>query len=119
MILDFAVSIEEQLFNPENRKKITYFLADDFTEVNYSGVSKNKSDVAKEVTNEDLRGHTIETKDYQFIFHYRHHFAITYKSALLSPEGHYVRAAQRISIWVKRNGRWQLRHHQATPMEAF
>jgi hypothetical protein len=110
-------TLEEQLLQPSVRKDpaaLSYLIADDFLEFGTSGRVYDKAAILAALASEPPDPPAVLT-----------HFGarpladnvvlVTYRTTRPSPSGHPI-VAQRSSIWVYRDSRWQITFHQGTPL---
>jgi len=106
------VELEHALWRAETRFDRTFMertLADDFSEFGRSGRVHTRADtlgVAGDTIQATLRDIEVDrvTDDVALV---------TYVSEVQTEQLH---VANRASLWVRRDGRWQLRFHQGTPL---
>ena len=107
-------SLEEQLLKPQLRRNpdlLSHYLADDFREFGSSGRIFHKADIVAELKAESPR--TI-TMDHFHCSLLTHEIAqLTYRSTVTSYRQLPVHA-NRSSLWIHRDGRWQMLFHQGT-----
>jgi hypothetical protein len=110
--------LEEQLLHPSTRKDpatLSRLIADDFLEFGASGRVYDKAAILAALASEPPASPVLLT-----------HFAarplaedvvlVTYRTTRHSPSGELIATAQRGSIWVYRDSRWQITFHQGTPL---
>jgi glyoxylase I family protein len=83
-------------------------LADDFLEVGRSGRTWTRESIAELLTGSaEPAGESPELEDFEVAPLGPSVALVTYHAA----------GAKRVSVWVRRDGRWLLRYHQGTPAE--
>jgi hypothetical protein len=110
--------LEESLLDPAVRRDselVASLLADDFIEFGSSGRSFDKASIIEELKNEPARPASL-LSDFAARPLSPDVMLVTYRSTRRSPLGETTAQAQRSSIWVQRDGRWQLTFHQGTPI---
>ncbi|MDR5866131.1 nuclear transport factor 2 family protein [Halomonas koreensis] len=103
-------SLELELVDPEIRKNVTRLqelLSDDFLEFGSSGMVIRKRDILDCADTPSAT--TYQLSDFEFKTLGNEHILVTYRSVTSDRE-----IANRSSIWVKQDGRWQMLHHQST-----
>jgi hypothetical protein len=106
---DYLYTLEERLFHPDreaHRADLIPLLADDFQEFCSSGRIMNREQAIDALLNSTPRAATIT---YFYVTLLAPNVALaTYHAATALHSSH------RSSLWVQRNGRWQLLFHQGT-----
>lgn len=103
-------SLEMELVDPGTRKnaaRLQELLSNEFLEFGSSGMVIRKRDIL-DCTN-TLSTATYQLSDFEFKSLGDEHILVTYRSVKSARE-----IANRSSVWVKQNGRWQILHHQST-----
>ncbi|HTV09610.1 MAG TPA: DUF4440 domain-containing protein [Candidatus Aquilonibacter sp.] len=103
--------LEEELLRPDvrrNRARLTELLADDFREFGASGRIFDKASILTELSTESPA--QLSLSDFAC-----HKLAadialVTYRSRRIDTAG--TRDALRSSLWIHRDGRWQILFHQ-------
>jgi hypothetical protein len=122
-IPDELRNLEERLLDPAVRKdskQVATLLADDFVEFGSSGRRFDKAQILEclrnEVPLEESRLSTFLAKPLCLTV-----FLVTYRATVADASGTSRRQSWRCSIWIKRDGRWQLQFHQGTniPLSAL
>jgi hypothetical protein len=106
--------MEEDLFRPEVRsspEKTSAYLAEEFREFGSSGRIFTKSEILAELSSESPR--TITLDSFQCEALAPNVALVTYRSIRTVALGIPVHA-NRSSLWVLRQGRWQMIFHQGT-----
>src|SRR5579884_3748201 len=109
------LKLEKTLLDPELRRasdKLAHLVADDFTEFGSSGHAYNKKRVLfllrkqapSRLQIEEFR--VIEISDTAAL--------VTYRAYSESTRNNGTRSSLRSSLWIQRNGTWQLIFHQET-----
>jgi len=109
-------SLEERLLDPAVRKdsqQVSKLLAEDFVEFGSSGRAFNKTQVLECLRNEAPLEETI-IGDFMAKPLCSTVFLVTYRATRRDAAGVHRGHSWRCSIWVKRDGGWQLRFHQGT-----
>jgi hypothetical protein len=107
--------LEEDLFRPEvrnNTEKTSAYLAEEFREFGSSGRIYTKAEILAELSSESPR--TITLASFQCEALAPDVALVTYRSTRTVALGIPVHA-NRSSLWVFRQGRWQMLFHQGTP----
>lgn len=106
---DHLYTLEERLFHPDreaNRSDLIALLADDFQEFCSSGRIMNRQQAIDALLNSTPRAATLS---YFYVTLLAPNVALaTYHANTL------LHVSHRSSIWVERNGNWQLLFHQGT-----
>ena len=105
--------LEEELLRPDVRRdpqRLTTLLADDFREFGSSGRVFDKSSILIELTTESPA--ELSLTDFLCRRLSPDSALVTYRSQRTDASG--TRKALRSSLWVYRNGRWQIVFHQGT-----
>lgn len=109
-------SLEEQLLQPATRRSpeaVAAMLADDFREFGASGRIYTKSEVLAQLAAEPPSAFTLTDFGCQFLSPAMAH--VTYCSARVAAyDASAPVCALRSSLWVLREGRWQMLFHQGT-----
>jgi hypothetical protein len=117
-IEDRLNELEEQLLDPAVRRDaalVASLIAEDFLEFGSSGRLFDKTSVLEELKNEPARPPAIlsnfaaRTLAPEVVL-------VTYRTTRLDHTGRPIAHAQRSSIWVNREGHWQMTFHQGTPI---
>lgn len=114
-LADDLRALEEQLLQTafrRNRKAVSELLADDFREFGSSGRVWNKQQILDLLETEE--GFTYSLNDFRAIELSRDTILVTYRLTTHRRGGE-SRTTLRSSIWVMRDGSWQLLFHQGTP----
>ena len=116
-LIDIVLDLEERILLPEIRSSpeaLSDLLADDFTEFGSSGRRYAKEDILKALAVEsDLR---FELSDFALRTLAPGVAMATYQVQQSTTSGGPISRSLRSSIWVLRDGRWQMLFHQGTPM---
>jgi hypothetical protein len=107
-------SLEEQLLKPQLRRNpdlLSRYLADDFREFGSSGRIFRKTDILAELTAESPRTITMDHVHCSLLT--QEIAQLTYRSTVTSYSQLPVHA-NRSSLWIHRDGRWQMIFHQGT-----
>ena len=113
-VADKLRAFEEQLLQTDfrrNRKAVSKLLANDFREFGSSGRVWNKQQILDQLETEP--GFHAAIQDFQAIELVSGVFLVTY-TAGVDRTGAETAASLRTSIWIMRNGRWQMILHQGT-----
>jgi hypothetical protein len=109
-------SLEERLLDPAVRKdseQVSTLLADDFVEFGSSGRTFDKAQVL-EYLRDELPQEKALIRNFVAKALSSKVFLITYRATRRDVSGVHHSDSWRCSIWVKRDGRWQLQFHQGT-----
>lgn len=113
-VADKLRALEERLLQTDfrrNRKAVSRLLAKDFREFGSSGRVWNKQEIP-DLLETELSFHAA-IHDFQAIELVSGVFLVTY-TAVVNRTGAKTTASLRTSIWIMRNGRWQMIFHQGT-----
>ena len=114
-VADKLRACEEQLLQADfrrNRKAVSKLLANDFREFGSSGRVWNKQQILDQLETEPAFHATMQ--DFQAVELVTGVFLITY--IVIVDRAHAkTTASLRTSIWIMRNGRWQMVFHLGTP----
>ena len=116
--VDAARALEESLLDPAVRQspvRLASLIADDFVEFGSSGRIFCKQDVLDAARS--LPDIATPLPDLRAVAIGDDAVLVTYRSVARHEDGSSTYAL-RSSIWVHRNGRWQMRFHQGTPTVA-
>jgi hypothetical protein len=108
--------LEERLLDPAVRRdseQVSTLLADDFVEFGSSGRNFDKAQVL-EYLRDELPQEGAPIRDFAAKPLCSTVFLVTYRATRRDASGVYRSDSWRCSIWVKRDGRWQLQFHQGT-----
>lgn len=97
-------------------EKLRALLADEFLEFGGSGVAFDREAAIRSVAGESGYRATIE--DYSVRFASPDAALATYRLSSQCDGAAEVRRTLRSSLWVRRDGGWQLLFHQGTPLKA-
>jgi len=117
-IADHLKSLEESLLDPTNRRnpeQVSTLLADDFLEFGSSGRTFNKAAILEEFRNEPPRRASL-LSDFAIRSLAPDVMLVTYRTTRCDSSGQITHHVQRSSIWISRNGTWQITFHQGTPI---
>jgi hypothetical protein len=115
--------LEERLLSPAGRaspRLINELLADDFREIGSGGDIFGKLEVLEGLAQETGDGHIYEreTSDWVVRSFSADVTIVTYRVIRRDLTEGSVASSRRSSIWVFRDGRWQMVFHQGTRLEA-
>jgi hypothetical protein len=109
------LELEKKLLDPELRRtpeKLAYLLADDFVEFGGSGHAYDKKRVLfllrKQIPTR------LRMEEFRVLEISAFAALVTYRAYTESTKG--TRQSLRSSLWVQRNGAWQMVFHQGTPV---
>jgi len=108
--------LEESLLVSEIRhdlQQVEPLIADDFIELGSSGRIFNKASILEELQDEPYRETPI-LSDFSLRELAPDVVLVTYKTTRSAKSPEKASAAIRSSIWIKREGRWQVTFHQGT-----
>jgi hypothetical protein len=114
-VADKLRALEDRLLQTDfrrNRKVVSELLANDFREFGSSGRVWNKQQILDLLETEPSFHAVIQ--NFQAIELVSGAFLLTY-TASVQRVGSDSTASLRSSIWIRRNGRWQMIFHQGTP----
>ena len=111
--------LEERLLQPEVRashQELSRLLADEFLEFGSSGRTYNKPGILAALSSEEPS--SMSLTDFRCRIQTADVALVTYRSTGILPPGSPTpsRASHRSSLWIRRDGRWQLLFHQGTPI---
>jgi hypothetical protein len=113
--LNVLRSLEERLLRPQVRKnaqEVSALLADDFLEIGSSSRVFDKAAIIAELATEVPRAGALMA-DFEMEMLSPVIALVRYRTILRDAAG--VKQALRSSIWIHRDGRWQMKFHQGTP----
>jgi hypothetical protein len=113
-VADKLRALEDRLLQTDfrrDRKAVSKLLANDFREFGSSGRVWNKQQILDLLEIESAFQATMQ--DFQAIELVSGVFLVTY-TAVVDRPGAKTTASLRTSIWIMRNGRWQMVFHQGT-----
>jgi hypothetical protein len=99
--------------------KLQDLLHREYLEIGYSGVTHTFFSVLEKLPRKTCQNHKIWSQSFECLQLAPEVFLLVYLSANLHPSGRLSRYAKRSSVWVNVQGVWQLKFHQATPVEKF
>ena len=117
-IADHLRHLEERLLDPAVRKHhalVSTLLADDFLEFGSSGRTFDKAAILEALKHEPTRPTPLLT-DFAARPLANDVVLVTYRTTRHAPSGEPTASAQRSSIWLNRDNRWQVTFHQGTPI---
>ena len=115
-IEDHLRQLEESLLDPAVRKNaelVSSLLADDFIEFGSSGRVFDKASIIEDLKNEPPRPASL-LSDFAVRPLAPGTMLVNYQSTRRDPFHKPLSQTWRSSIWVQRNGRWQITFHQGT-----
>ncbi|CAN5730589.1 DUF4440 domain-containing protein [soil metagenome] len=115
-IEDLLRKLEEDLLEPSNRSDSRFLdlvIADEFREFGSSGRFFDKALIIQALLTEPMQG-TIVLSDFAAQALAAEAFLVTYRSTRQASSDLPQQSVRRSSIWIKREGRWQLIFHQGT-----
>ena len=118
LIADHLKALEESLLDPSNRRNpelVSFLLADDFLEFGSSGRTFDKAAILEALRHEPTRPTPLLT-DFTARPLANDVVLVTYRTTRHAPSGEPTASAQRSSIWLNRDNRWQVTFHQGTPI---
>jgi hypothetical protein len=113
---DHLKSLEERLVDPVFRidsESLAALLADDFIEFGSSGQSFDKTSILNDLKNEPPRKASL-LSDFSVRELSPGVALVTYRATRRDLAGQQIGQSWRSSIWMHRNGGWQLTFHQGT-----
>src|SRR5437867_10415157 len=117
-IEDHLKELEEKLLDSTVRRNpalVALLITDDFIEFGSSGRSFDKTSILEELKNEPIRPSAI-LSDFSARPLSPDVVLVTYRTTRLDNAGQPTAHARRSSIWVNRQGSWQMTFHQGTPI---
>ena len=117
-IKDHLKSLEETLLDPavrKNSERVSTLLTDDFLEFGSSGRTFNKASILEDLLNEPPH-QTARLTDFAIRPLAPAVMLVTYRTTRHDSSGQIIHQAQRSSIWINRDNRWQITFHQGTPI---
>jgi hypothetical protein len=117
-IADHIKSLEETLLDPavrKNSEQVSNLLADDFLEFGSSGRTFDKAAILEDLRNEPPH-QTARLSDFAIRPLAPEVILVTYRTTRHDSSGQIIHQAQRGSIWIHRDNRWQITFHQGTPI---
>jgi hypothetical protein len=119
-IADHLKALEESLLDPTNRRNsalVSNLLADDFLEFGSSGRIFDKVSILEDLRNEPPH-QTARLSDFAIRPLAPEVVLVTYRTTRQDSSGQIIHQAHRSSIWINRNGTWQITFHQGTPLSS-
>lgn len=116
-LLSELQALEVELHHPGVRcdaVRLEQLLHAEFREVGRSG-RQYDSDIVLRLLSERLAPPSIVPSDFSVSQLAPEVALLTYRSAHRQPDGSLSNHTLRASVWVRVDGRWQLRYHQGTP----
>jgi hypothetical protein len=117
-IADHIKYLEETLLDPavrKNSEQVSTLLADDFLEFGSSGRTFDKAAILEDLRNEPPH-QTVRLSDFASRSLAPEVILVTYRTTRHDSSGRIIHQAQRSSIWINRDNRWQITFHQGTPI---
>lgn len=114
-------ALEIELHQPAIRVdkiRVTELLHPDFIEIGYSGKTWDFETTLAGIA-QTPASYVIWSQSYQTLEYAEGVIQLMYLSANVDEHGDLFRHAKRTSIWVNVGGKWQMKFHQATPVEPF
>jgi hypothetical protein len=115
-IADHLKSLEETLLDPafrKNSEQVSALLTDDFLEFGSSGRTFDKAAILEDLSNEPPH-QTALLSDFAIRHLAPEVILVTYRTTRHDSSAQIIHQAQRSSIWINRNGTWQITFHQGT-----
>ena len=115
---DLLRQLEQSLLDPALRRdpdRVAALLADDFTEIGSSGRIFSRTDILDQLKHEPT-GDTLSLHDFAAQEIAPGIALVTYRTVRSDAAGTPIRQALRSSLWIHREGLWQMRFHQGTPL---
>jgi hypothetical protein len=115
-LLDELTEIEQRLHDPgvrHNPAQVAHLLADEFREFGKSGRVYDKPAILRLLADEPPGQPPIEASDFALTLVSADAALLTYRSTSAGA------IALRSSLWIHRDGRWQMLFHQGTKSSAF
>ncbi len=114
--LEFTLQQPNTRSNPDKLKQL---LHPGFVEIGYSGTTWDFDSIIESLLSEPESKSQPWSQDFQLVAYTPGVAQLLYRSANLAADGTLSRFAKRSSIWVRDNGYWQVKFHQATPTTPF
>jgi hypothetical protein len=117
-IADHLQALEESLLDPANRRNpafVSTLLTDDFLEFGSSGRTFDKAAILEDLLSDRPHPAAI-LSDFAIRSLAPEVMLATYRTTRHDSSGQIIHQAKRSSIWVQRQGRWQITFHQGTPI---
>lgn len=112
--------LEERLLQPDLRREpqeVARLLAEEFTEFGRSGKSSDRAQTVALLQAESPVRHSL--KEFRVLSLGPGVRLVTYRASQYDEGGVEPRASLRSSVWILRDGRWQIVFHQGTPAPEF
>jgi hypothetical protein len=112
------VALERELHDPavrRNRARVDALLHGDFEEVGRSGARYTRAETIAALASEGPSRAPITSDGFALTALGAEAALLTYRTAEGLADGSDIRHAHRCSLWLRVEGRWQVRYHQATP----
>ena len=112
------VALERELHDPavrRNRARVDALLHGDFEEVGRSGARYTRAETIAALASEGPSRAPITSDGFALTALGAEAALLTYRTAEGLADGSDIRHAHRCSLWLRVEGRWQVRYHLATP----
>ena len=116
-LLERLQALEVELHHPGvrcSRERLEQLLASDFYEVGRSGREYYRNTVIDFLLSQATPPN-VRSENFHVVELAQGVALLTYRSAHVESNGQLANHSLRSSIWVKLDGRWQVRYHQGTP----
>jgi hypothetical protein len=117
-LMEDLVALERELHDPAVRRDpahVDALLHRDFEEVGRSGIRYTRAEAIAALASEGPSRAAIMSDAFALTALGADAALLTYRSAERLGNGSDIRHAHRCSLWLRVEGRWQMRYHQATP----
>ncbi len=109
-------NLETSLYKKEvrnSKEKVSELITDDFIEFGKSGLIYNKQDIVEGLANETIDLQVTAT-DFKARELSPEVVLVTYAASMLDTDNVTMVSTNRSSIWILRDGKWQMTFHQGT-----
>ena len=116
--MEDLIALERELHDPavrRNRARVDALLHGDFEEVGRSGARYTRAETIAALASEGPSRAPITSYGFAVTALGADAALLTYRTAERLADGSDIRHVHRCSLWLRVDGRWQVRYHQATP----
>ena len=116
--MEDLVALERELHDPavrRDRARVDAMLHQDFEEVGRSGIRYTRAETIAALASERSSRSPITSDGFALTALGADVALLTYRTAEGLADGSDIRHAHHCSLWLRVEGRWQVRYHQATP----
>ncbi|WP_018912197.1 DUF4440 domain-containing protein [Thiomonas sp. FB-6] len=116
--MEDLAALERELHDPavrRDRARVDALLHQGFEEVGRSGIRYTRAETIAALASEGPSRAAITSDAFALTALGADAALLTYRTAERLADGSDIRHAHRCSLWLRVEGRWQVRYHQATP----